>query len=191
MESKPVRRPLRLRDYDYGADGVYFITICTKGRACTLGRIRPLPALRQADPVGADARIGPLPPPVCVELTEQGKIVERYLQAWNGIMLYTIMPNHIHFLLRIQGSPCGTMQASSPTKPPGKISVSQQVRMFKARVTRAAGQPVFQRSFYDRVVRNEEECTAIWQYIQYNPQRWNDDRFCQHPKGGMTHDRHC
>ena len=55
--------------------------------------------------------------------------------------------------------------------------------MFKARVTRAAGRPLFHRSFYDPVVRSEEELNAFRQYIQYNPQRWFDDRYYEHPKG--------
>ena len=196
MEKKPVRQPLRLAGYDYAAAGVYFVTICTKDRACMLGHIRPLPTPRENAPlpgaacsVGADARIGPQsappPPPVFVELTPRGQIVERHLQMWHGILLYAIMPDHIHFLLHIPASTRGTMQASSPTQAggPAKNCLSQQVRMFKARVTRAAGRPLFQRSFYDRVVRSEEELNAFRQYIQYNPQRWFDDRYYEHPKG--------
>ena len=62
------------------------------------------------------------------------------------------------------------MQASSPTTPPPTIS--QWVRIFKGRTSRALGKAIFQRSFYDHIVRNDEEYWAIWAYIRQNPQTW-------------------
>ena len=130
--------------------------------------------------VGADARIGPLPDPAFVELSAWGKVVDRILAQMPGMVTYVVMPNHIHFLLCIPGEAHGPMQASAPTEVNGNgkpANLSQQVRIFKARVTRATGHSLFQRSFYDHIVRKDEEYQTIWQYIRYNPQRWYDDRF--------------
>ena len=78
----------------------------------------------------------------------------------------------------------GLMRASAPTQGasfPGAgaspQSLSQRIRIFKARVTRAAGRPLFQRSFYDHVIRNEADYLRIATYIQTNPQKWATDRF--------------
>ena len=56
-------------------------------------------------------------------------------------------------------------------------NLSQRIRIFKARVTRAAGRPLFQRSFYDHVIRNEADFLRITNYIRTNPQKWATDRF--------------
>ena len=151
---------LRLAGYDYAAAGVYFVTICTKDRACMLGHIRPLPTPRENAPlpgaacsVGADARIGPQsappPPPVFVELTPWGQIVERHLQMWHGILLYTIMPDHIHFLLHIPASTRGRCKHRPLHRRvvPQRTACPNRSACSRARVTRAAGRPLFQRSF--------------------------------------------
>ncbi|MFZ2204764.1 MAG: hypothetical protein WAV39_10130, partial [Gemmiger qucibialis] len=135
--------------YDYSARGVYFVTICTQNRVCNLGSV-----------VGADARIGPhdgLNPDVHIELSPLGRIAEQALLQMDGLLHYVIMPNHIHFLVGIQPKADGTMQASSPT------NISQVVRIFKGRVAHRAGHSVFQRSFYDHIIRTETDYWAIVQ----------------------------
>jgi len=84
----------------------------------------------------------------------------------DGLLHYVIMPNHIHFLVGIQPKADGTMQASSPT------NISQVVRIFKGRVAHRAGHSVFQRSFYDHIIRTETDYWAIVQYIDENPLKW-------------------
>jgi len=64
------------------------------------------------------------------------------------------------------------MWASAPTQ-----SVPSRIRSFKTLVTKAVGAPVFQRSFYDHVVRNEQDALRIRQYIRDNPAKWEEDRF--------------
>ena len=83
------------------------------------------------------------------------------------------MPNHIHFLVGIQPKADGTMQASSPT------NISQVVRIFKGRVAHRAGHSVFQRSFYDHIIRTEADYWAIVQYIDENPLKWVFDPLYQ------------
>ena len=147
-----------MKGYDYSARGVYFVTICTQNRVCNLGSV-----------VGADARIGPhdgLNPDVHIELSPLGRITEQALLQMDGLLHYVIMPNHIHFLVGIQTEVGGTMQASSPT------NISQVVRIFKGRVAHKAGYSVFQRSFYDHIIRTETDYWAIVQYIDENPLKW-------------------
>ena len=66
----------------------------------------------------------------------------------------------------------GTMWASSPTQ-----SISGIVKSFKTLVTKEIGKPIFQRSFYDHIIRGEEDFKEIWEYIDGNPQKWREDRF--------------
>ena len=77
------RKPLRLKEYDYSADGAYFLTVCTADRKCILSRII-------TDDLGtAD-----------VELTEYGMVAEAYIKTIPGIDRYVIMPNHIHLIIQ-------------------------------------------------------------------------------------------
>ena len=76
------------------------------------------------------------------------------------------MPNHIHLLIRING----TMWASSPT-------VSSLIRSFKILTTKEIGYPIFQRSFYDHIIRNENDYNEIWKYIENNPFKWLEDQY--------------
>ena len=62
--------------------------------------------------------------------------------------------------------------ASSPTK-----SVSDIVKSFKTLVTKEIGKPIFHRSFYDHIIRGEQDYREIWDYIDGNPAKWRQDRF--------------
>ena len=149
------RKRLRLPTYNYRQDGAYFVTICTKERRNSLSRV-----------VGADAHIGPH-----TALTEYGKSVERYIQTIPGIDKYVIMPNHIHMIVLLENGN-GSMWASTPTK-----SLSDIIRSFKVLTSKAAGESLWQRSFYDHVIRNEQEYLRVWQYIDDNPAHWAEDEY--------------
>ena len=156
MEERPNRRQLRLPDYDYSAPGAYFITICTDKRREILSTVF----------VGADAHIGPQ-----VRLTTIGQIAEKYICSIPGIDRYVIMPNHIHMIINI-GKADGSMWASTPTK-----SISSIVRSFKTLVSKEVGGSIWQRSFYDHVIRSEAEYLCVWEYIDSNPARWSEDEY--------------
>ena len=140
----PNRRKNRLENYDYSQNGAYFITICTKGRKKALSEI-----------VGDDAHIVPKP---------YGAIVEKYIRNAKEIEKYVIMRDHIHMIIRIDN---GTMWASSPTK-----KVSSIVRSIKILTTKEIGKPIFQRSYYDHIIRNQSDYNEIWEYIENNPKKW-------------------
>jgi len=88
---------------------------------------------------------------------------------------WVIMPNHVHILLQIT-------ERINPF-PMKKYDVSNVVGKYKASVTRAVGNAfmhsgrLWQSSFYDHVVRNDEDYQNIWQYISGNPSKWLEDRF--------------
>ena len=96
------RKQLRLKNYDYKNNGAYFITICTVGKRHTLGKI-----------VGGDAYIAPH-----IELSEYGVTVEKYVKNIKGLDTYTIMPNHIHMIIRIGFDSDGTMWAWRRSRQP-------------------------------------------------------------------------
>lgn len=159
----PKRKAARLKGYDYCQPGAYFVTICAKGRRCLFGSIPP-------SSVGVDARIDPRAG-VPVVLSPLGRTVQKYLRMIPGVTAYVVMPNHLHCLIVIPGSGNGRpMPASAPT-------ISQRVRTFKGRVAHETGCCVFQRSFYDHIVRSEAEYREIHEYILTNPARWAMDTF--------------
>ena len=155
---QPVRKKNRLQNYDYSQNGAYFITICTDKRKCLLSTV-----------VGAI-----MDRPAYVQLADAGEKVEN---AINGIPehypnvrveKYVIMPNHIHLLLMIDVPPGRPMVA--PT-------VSRIIKQMKGYVTKLIGQNLFQKSFHDHIIRDEDHYQLIWRYIDTNPARWQQDCF--------------
>lgn len=149
------RKQNRLAGYDYSQNGAYFITVCIKDKKCLLGKI-----------VGGDAYIAPK-----ILLSEYGKTVEKYICGIKGLHKYIIMPNHIHMIIFICNEE-GTMRASSPTQ-----SIPQLIKSFKTLITKEIGFSVWQRSYYDHIIRDEADYEAIWEYIENNPLKWKEDRF--------------
>ena len=140
----PSRKQNRLENFDYNQSGAYFVTICVKDRKRIL-----------CDIVGDDAHIVP---------KKFGTIVEKYIRNVPEIKKYIIMPDHIHFIIEIEN---GSMRASTPTK-----NVSNIVRSIKTLTTKEIGEPIFQRSYYDHIIRNQEDYNDIWEYIENNPAKW-------------------
>jgi REP element-mobilizing transposase RayT len=160
MEMHKRKHP-RLKEYDYSQNGCYFVTICTKNREQILSKIN----------VGRDAIIPPQ-----IALTEYGKITDNYInnicKVYNGINVekYIIMPNHIHLLITIMQDIDGGMKASRPT-----VSLFTVVRSLKTMVTRQLGFSIWQTSFHEHIIRNEEEHLKIWKYIDTNHIKWEVD----------------
>ena len=158
------RRSIRLRGYDYTQEGAYYITLCTQNRARLFGTVR-------------DGRM---------VLSEAGKIVER---EWLRTLLvrpnvdldaFVVMPDHLHAILLILRQVSG----EHPSEPGVLRSASQSlgaiVRGFKAAVTqqlRVARDDqalvVWQRNYYEHIVRGEADLARIRRYIEANPARWS------------------
>lgn len=89
---------------------------------------------------------------------------------------YCTMPNHVHLLLLIQPDGSGRTQFA-PT-------LSRVIKQFKGAVTKRVGAPLWQRSYYDHIVRDQAAYHKIWQYIEDNPLKMQLDSLCQ----GLTFD---
>jgi REP element-mobilizing transposase RayT len=83
---------------------------------------------------------------------------------------YVIMPNHIHMLIVIDSARDGGMRTSRPT-------LQTVIRSFKTFTTRQIGLSIWQDSFYEHIVRNNDDYLRIWQYIDGNPARWDEDDY--------------
>ena len=96
-----------------------------------------------------------------VKLSPWGTIVRSYIETIPGIDKYVIMPNHVHMIIH---------------KTNGK-SLSSDVRSFKGLVTKKIGSAIWQKSFYDHIIRSREDYLEKWRYIDENPARWADDEY--------------
>ena len=126
-ENLPKRKNIRLKDYDYSQVGIYFITICIKDRIELLGEIKN---------------------EEYIELSKEGKIIEEAInklkETYTNIEIdeYVIMPNHIHLIIMIHTE--------------NKIVISRIIQQFKWGVTRKIGSSIWQKLFYEYIVRNEK-----------------------------------
>ena len=153
------RKNQRLADYDYSQPGAYFVTVCTKDKACILSTI-----------VGVDAHIDPY-----LRLTKTGEIVEKYLRTIPGVGEYVIMPNHVHMMLHISADDPlqGPMWASAPTQ----ASIPSLIRSWKTLTTKEIGKSIWQRSYYDHIIRDDEDYYCRIRYIEENPKKWFYDDY--------------
>ena len=173
---KPIiqkRKPLRLKEYNYSLEGSYFVTICVKDREDLFGQIVS----------GA------------LSLNQYGKIVQ---SCWNelpnhysNILLdeFVIMPNHVHGIITIIDDVVGatfrrpnTNGAGRP-RPYKKITLGNIVAFFKYQSTKrineirkTPGLSVWQRNYYDHIIRNEKSLYRIREYIITNPEQWTRDK---------------
>jgi len=172
------RRSIRLPGYDYTQPGAYFITIVTHQRMPLFGDI-----------VDGEMR-----------LNDAGRVVEG---CWLDIPshfphvaldAFVIMPNHVHGILWIvETPPTGTtgavgaknfspLPANAATRPHGTSkTIGSVVRGFKIGVTKWFRQhttiyTVWQRNYYEHIIRTDDALARIRDYIQSNPQRWADDQ---------------
>ena len=182
---KRQRRSIRLQGYDYTRQGAYFVTICTRNRACLLGDI-------------VEGRM---------HLSEAGRLAQ---VAWEDlphhyphvqIDVWVIMPNHIHgivILTEAQATDDDMRVGADPKTDVGAISkinvgaglkpapthhgLSEIVRAFKTFSARrinalhnTVGTPFWQRNYYEHIIRNQSALDRIRQYIADNPARWSED----------------
>ena len=153
----PKRKQNRLAEYDYSTPNAYFITVCTENRRNLFWK---------------DAReIADCPENV--PLTSLGMIVRQCIHDIPGhyptitVDHAVIMPNHIHLLLQINTDIDGRPMAA-PT-------ISTVINQTKGVIPKKAGFSVWQKGFYDHVIRNDNDYRDIWNYIEGNPSKWAED----------------
>lgn len=160
----PNRKKIRLEGYDYNTEGLYFITVCTKGKKKLLCEI-------QEPIVGSVVLDAPQ-----VRMSQYGEIVESRLQVmsdfYENIKLdsFVVMPNHVHMMVRNLGN------GASGTNLPTSNKVGRFVGTFKRLTNREIGFDIWQSGSNDRIVRSDEEYIAYMEYIEANPRRWLTDK---------------
>ena len=160
----PQRKHLRLEYYDYSQPGSYFITICTRERKQeVLCSIEPA--------VGAIINRPPR-----ISLTPLGRIVNETIRAipdhYPGILVdqYIIMPDHVHLILSFRNIGPDGRQIAAPTP------LSKIIQQMKRIASKQAGVPLWQKGFYDHVIRNDVDLANVRQYIRNNPLKWIEDK---------------
>ena len=153
------RKKLRLEGYDYSEPGAYAITVCTKDRKHILGSI-----------VGAEDHIGPY-----TKLSSIGEVVEKYTKTIPGIDRFVVMPNHVHMILRISAE--SPLEGPVWTDAPVKTSVEKTIRSWKTLISKELGISIWQRSYYDHIIRDEQDYIDKARYIEENPAKWCVDRY--------------
>lgn len=173
------RTSLRLPEYDYSQAGRYFVKICTHEKKCIFGKVEE----------------GKM------QLNELGKIVEKNwnktLEMRENISLdaFIVMPNHIHGVITFTNNLRGNVGANchspkndraysnTPLQSPSN-TLGAIIRGFKSATTKEINifratpkVPVWQRNYYEHVIRNDESFEKIYEYILTNPLCWEKDRF--------------
>jgi REP element-mobilizing transposase RayT len=163
----PNRQSIRLPEYDYASQGIYYITMCMQDRLMLLGNIKDKE----------------------MQLSPAGEMIQI---AWRGIVIYNprisldefiVMPNHFHGIIIIgRNRHCGQGQCPAPT-----ISLFAIVRRFKSWTTNQYQKAVndkrlaplckrlWQRNYYEHIVRNDDDLNRIREYIRNNPANWEID----------------
>lgn len=158
MKNKlPERKPLRLKRFDYNNVGSYFITVCTANKEKFLSEVVT---------TDGEARI---------RLSPKGMIAEEIIKNIPShldveIDRYVIMPNHIHFIVIVNPSQCASAR-SAVSKTVGFIKMNSSKEIRK----RFGQENVWQRGFYDHIIRGEKDYDKICEYIYTNPFRWKYD----------------
>ena len=141
------RKNPRLKNYDYTLSGYYFITLCTKDKINYFGEIR-------------DEKI---------KLNNLGKFVynniKKLEEIYRNIKVdkFVVMPNHIHLIIIM--------------KQKAGFDVSRIIKEYKEWITKKIKKSIWQKSYYDHIIRNKNDYLRIWQYIDQNIIKWNFDKY--------------
>jgi len=174
-QDKHHRCSIRLKDYDYSQAGGYFVTICASNRKYLFCKI-------------ANGKM---------QLNKTGKMIKlvwnKLPQNYSGVDIdaFIVMPNHIHgiiVLTPVGAGPCACPGGGQPQGVAPTISLPEVVHRFKSLIAtyyrhsfkqqdlRLFPNKLWQRNYYEHVIRNENELNLIRQYILYNLLQWQYDR---------------
>ena len=170
------RRSIRPDGYDYAESGAYFVTLCTHGHLCLFGEI-------------VDGRM---------RANALGQIIQ---ETWCGLPdhyphveldAFVVMPNHVHMIVVLTegknlvgaGFKPALVHGPVPTPDtPRRHGLAEIVRAFKTFSSRqinkcrgTQGGPLWQRNYYEHIIRRERALNHIRRYITENPLHWAQDR---------------
>ena len=177
------RRSTRLRTHDYWSEGPYFVTLCTQGRVCLFGEVQD----------------GVLSPSAAGRMV--GEAWQEIPKVCAGVVTdaFVVMPNHVHGILYLDQAPPGdgqepyegTSNVDERADPAERPTLGDIIRRLKTWTTRQYSDGVrdgrwpsferwvWQRNYYDSVIRSSEGLLRVRAYIRMNPRNWEEDG--EHP----------
>ncbi len=197
------RKSNRLKGYDYSKNNLYFVTNCVKNNLCCLGRVVCVGTGRDLSVHNSEIHNSEIHNleihnseiDYIVELNQYGLIVDKKINwlmsqyEYVAIHNYVIMPNHFHLILEIDSNLLknkiskddseGTALELSVPKIKSLSSLMGALKTTSSNEIHKAGFEDFawHRSFHDHIIRDEKSYQYISNYIDLNPQKWNEDRF--------------
>jgi putative transposase len=175
IDQKRYRRSIRLPDHNYSHAGAYYITVCTQDRDCLFGNV-----------VNGQ-----------MQLNEEGRIVQT---VWNGLPhfyenieldAFMIMPNHLHGVILLHAGVGAIHESPLQSKPATSTHAADRRRMLLSKIIgrfkmvsakqindlrQSRGRTLWQRNYYEHIIRDDESLNRIRQYIVDNPAQWEFDR---------------
>jgi len=163
------RRSIRLKDWDYAQPGAYFVTIVAYGRELLFGQV-----------VGDEIRLSAFG-----EIVRDEWLASADIRREIRLDEFVVMPNHLHGIVWIVADDDivgATGRSPLPPRGPTPRSLGAFIAGYKSAVTKrinemrgTPGNPVWQRNYYEHIIRNERELDTIRHYIRDNPARWAED----------------
>ncbi|NDV68708.1 transposase [Dysgonomonas sp. 25] len=172
----PKRKSTRLTKYDYSQEGLYFVTLCTQGMVCLFGEVYE----RE------------------MQLNEVGRMVEGWYSEienkFKDIFCHdmVIMPNHMHFIVENINCECvgadlcvcpddAGEHAGSPLHLVIQwfktMTTNEYIRGVKNGKWKSFDKRIWQRNYYEHIIRNQFVCNKIVDYINNNPSNWKNDKY--------------
>lgn len=163
------RKTMRLPNYDYSQNGAYFVTICTNNRRCLFPEV-----------------VGSIHESTAkIKLKPYGKIADEIINILSkrfeiSIDNYVIMPNHIHMIISIDNSSITRSIRESTLR--NRSTISKVVGYLKMNTSKKVHkinpqENIWQRSYFDHIIRDEKDYSARWNYIDGNPAKWHTDDY--------------
>ena len=161
------RQSIRLRGYDYSTEGLYFVTIVTHNRECLFGEI-------------CEGNI---------TLNSAGRSIAAWYweteKHFNGLLCHEmiVMPNHFHCIWQIDNNVAGQTHRSAPTRTTipnvlqwlKTMTTNDYIKNVKTKGWMPFSKRLWQRNYYEHIIRNAQEYDMIAQYILSNPLKWAED----------------
>ncbi len=167
MDNLPKRKSLRLKHYDYSQQGLYFVTICCQKHSCYYGSIKN----------------------DTMQLNHAGIMIEKWTlkipEKFTNLMVhdYVIMPNHFHCVIGIDGIQTAIAHTGATLASVVQwfktMTTNDYIKNVKSDNWQRFDKKLWQRSFHEHVIRNQQSHEMIVDYIKYNPQKWADDKYYQ------------
>ena len=160
------RKHPRLKSFDYSQNGCYFVTLCTENKQPSLSCVGR--GLAPADHTA-------------IQLSPIGQIVEQELLALPNrypfviVDKYVIMPTHLHAIIHLEGNTANALPRGT------LMDIICTLKSLTTRIynqgNHLIGHKIWQTSFFEKVIRNEKSYAAVWEYIEANPLKWEEDEY--------------